>query len=197
MIKERQSNFELLRIVCILLILTMHSISQVQVSELSTFNVYLSHIVSSIGNIGVSCFLLISGYFGIKFKLQRFIQLAFLTTLYAVVVYLFQKGFVVDRGIVKALLVVPLYDNWFVSCYLLLALFAPYLNDFVQNLSKIQYAKLLVIMIYLCNILHLNYLLCCITSAALGVPITFLCLKLFAYKPKNKDESNIYLYREE
>lgn len=153
MIKERQSNFELLRIVCILLILTMHSISQVQVSELSTFNVYLSHIVSSIGNIGVSCFILISGYFGIKFKLQRFIQLAFLTTLYAVVVYLFQKGFVVDRGIVKALLVVPLYDNWFVSCYLLLTLFAPYLNDFVQNLSKIQYAKLLVIMIVCFSIL--------------------------------------------
>ena len=153
MIKERQSNFELLRIVCILLILTMHSISQVQVSELSTFNVYLSHIVSSIGNIGVSCFLLISGYFGIKFKLQRFVQLAFLTTLYAVVVYLFQKGFVVDRGIVKALLVVPLYDNWFVSCYLLLTLFAPYLNDFVQNLSKIQYAKLLVIMIICFSIL--------------------------------------------
>ena len=147
MIKERQSNFELLRIVCILLILTMHSISQVQVSELSTFNVYLSHIVSSIGNIGVSCFLLISGYFGIKFKLERFIQLAFLTTLYAVVVYLFQKGFVVDGGIVKALLVIPLYDNWFVSCYLLLTLFAPYLNDFVQSLSKKQYVKLLFIMI--------------------------------------------------
>ena len=147
MIKERLSNFELLRIVSILLILIMHSISQVQVSELSTFNLYLSHIVSSIGNIGVSCFLLISGYFGIKFKLARFIQLAFLTTLYAVVVYLFQKGFVVDGGIVKALLGIPLYDNWFVSCYLLLTLFAPYLNDFVQSLSKKQYVKLLVIMI--------------------------------------------------
>ena len=153
MIKERLSNFELLRIVCILLILIMHSISQVQVSELSTFNVYLSHIVSSIGNIGVSCFLLISGYFGIKFKLQRFIQLAFLTTLYTVVVYLFQNGFVVDRGIVTALLVVPLYDSWFVSCSLLLTLLAPYLNDFVQNLSKIQYAKLLVIMIVCFSIL--------------------------------------------
>lgn len=147
MSKERLSNFELLRIVSILLILTMHSLSQVQVSELSTFNVYLSHVVSSIGNIGVSCFVLISGYFGIKFKLQRFVQLAFLTTLYTVVVYLFQKGFVFNGGIVKAFLVVPLYENWFVSCYLLLALFSPFLNDFVQKLSKIQYAKLLAVMI--------------------------------------------------
>lgn len=147
MSKERLSNFELLRIVSILLILTMHSLSQVQVSELSTFNVYLSHVVSSIGNIGVSCFVLISGYFGIKFKLQRFVQLAFLTTLYTVVVYLFQKGFVFNGGIVKAFLVVPLYENWFVSCYLLLALFSPYLNDFVQKLSKIQYAKLLAVLI--------------------------------------------------
>lgn len=147
MSKERLSNFELLRIVSILLILTMHSLSQVQVSELSTFNVFLSHVVSSIGNIGVSCFVLISGYFGIKFKLQRFVQLAFLTTLYTVVVYLFQKGFVFNGGIVKAFLVVPLYENWFVSCYLLLTLFSPYLNDFVQKLSKIQYAKLLAVMI--------------------------------------------------
>lgn len=95
--------------------------------------------------------------------------------------------------------------------YLLSTVIGYLLNNsiiFKKELSIVRYIKFLisyipnfliqlVIMIYLCNILHLNYLLCCITSAVLGVPITFLCLKLFAYKPKNKDESNIYLYKEE
>lgn len=33
-------------------------------------------------------------------------------------------------------------------------------------------------------------------SAVIGVPITFLCLKLFAFKPKDKKEYNPYAYRE-
>lgn len=151
--KERLSNFELLRIVCILLILTMHSMSQVNTSELSTANVYLSHVVSSVGNIGVSCFLLISGYFGVRFKLQRFVQLVVLTTFYTVFVYLFQNGFMIDKGILKAVLVVPLYDNWFITCYLLLMLFAPYLNMFIHGLSKTQYVKMLAIGIVFFSIL--------------------------------------------
>ena len=33
-------------------------------------------------------------------------------------------------------------------------------------------------------------------SAVIGVPITFLCLKFFAFKPTNKKDFNLYAYRE-
>lgn len=160
MTKQRLSNFELLRIICILLILTMHSMAQVDSTDLSPANVYLSHVVSSVGNIGVSCFILISGYFGVKFKLHRFLQLVLLTTFYTVLVHLFQNGFVFDRSLIKALLVIPLYDNWFITCYLLLMLFAPYLNKFVMDLTKLQYTKLLAV----------SVVFFCILPTALNTP---------------------------
>ncbi len=115
--------------------------------------------------------------------------------------------------LIEFLLAYVISDKILAFCtgYLLSTVVGYLLNNsiiFKKELSIVRYIKFLisyipnfiiqlVIVIYLSNILHLNYLLCCIVAAGLGVPITFLCLKLFAYKPKNKDESNIYLYKEE
>lgn len=67
----------------------MHSMALVETSKLSSLNNVLSHIVSAVGNVEVSCFVLISGYFGIKFKIYRFVQLVILTTFYTVLVLFF------------------------------------------------------------------------------------------------------------
>lgn len=143
--QTRTSNFEALRILAILLILFMHVYSQVPKAEMNSSNLFLGQLINAIGNIGVSCFVLISGYFGLKFKARRFVQLILLTTFYALIVYVTNNGFTLQVDILNALLVVPLYKNWFIACYLILILIAPFINDYTENAEKGKIEKLLAI----------------------------------------------------
>lgn len=145
MIQQRQSNLEALRIVSILLILLMHVYSQVPKAEMTAGNHLLGLLIGGIGNIGVTCFVLLSGYFGIKFKAYRFIQLIILTTFYSLIVHTANNGIQVNSGMISALLVVPLYKNWFIACYLILMLLAPFINEYLDSMPKERFKKLLLI----------------------------------------------------
>lgn len=150
---QRSSNFELLRIVSILLILFMHCYSMGGSQTMSNFNHYIGHVICSIGNIGVTCFILISGYFGIHFKLERFLQIILLTTVYSVFVTLVNNGFTMNMEVLKAMLVIPRYNNWFIACYLLLMVLSPFINPFVEQLDKMTYRKLLLIGLFFLSII--------------------------------------------
>lgn len=143
--KTRTSNFEALRILAILLITIMHVYSPMYKVEMSSGNQFLGQLINAIGNIGVTCFVLISGYFGLKFKAHRFIQLILLTTFYTFVVYIANNGFTLQIGILNAILVIPLYKNWFIACYLILMLLAPFINEYLDNAEKGKIKKLLAI----------------------------------------------------
>jgi surface polysaccharide O-acyltransferase-like enzyme len=152
--KERSSNFELLRIVSILFILLMHTYSQGHGSTPFSFtNNVLGYLICEIGNTGVSCFILIAGYFGVKFKMYRFVQLCLLTTFYILIVYFFNKGFVCNLKFVKLFLVVPMYGNWFISCYLILMLMSKYINQVCDSLSQKDFIGMLLISFVLFNLL--------------------------------------------
>ena len=141
---NRNSSIELLRIICILSILAMHIYGNLEYNRLSEFNKLLIYPIN-IGNFAVSTFILISGYYGIKFKEFRFIQLILLTTLYSIIVYFFNNGFNLDFNFIKACLIIPLYNNWFIICYLFLMLSAPYIDILLNNMGKGQLKHLLVI----------------------------------------------------
>lgn len=143
--KERYSNFELLRIVSIVLILLMHSYSQIE-NPLLSVNRFMGSILGAVGNIGVSLFILLSGYFKMNFKSFRFVQLILLTTLYSIIVHIINYGIKFDMGMVEAILVIPLYNNWFITCYLILMLICPWLNTFIETQEKGNYVKLLFLL---------------------------------------------------
>ena len=81
-IKERDSNIELLRIICMLFILIHHFIIHSLVPDLfvrdGNINAYrvACIIVNGVVYVGVNCFILISGYYGIKFKLRSLFRCA-------------------------------------------------------------------------------------------------------------------------
>ena len=95
---------ETLRIVSILLILSMHIYSQVPKEDMIFGNLILGHLINAIGNIGVTCFVLISGYFGIKFKSFRLIQLILITTFYSLFIYLINNGLNFTTNLIDAIL---------------------------------------------------------------------------------------------
>ncbi len=149
---KRSSNFELLRVISIILILLMHANSQKH-DDVIPLNNFIGHLIAAMGNIGVSLFILLSGYFSIKFKLHRFLQLIWLTTLYTVFCYLVNNDFSINMGLIQSILVVPLYNNWFISCYLILMLISPWLNDYIEHLSKVRHRSLLLVLFVVFSLL--------------------------------------------
>lgn len=150
----RNSNLELLRIVSILLIITMHVIGYAaSKGELSIENVYFRYFVGAIGNLGVSCFVLLSGYFGVKFSWKKFVYISLLTTVYAIFCTFCNNGFGITGDVLMAVLWVPRYFNWYVTCYLALLLLSGYINDFRLRLEQKKYARLLVVLFVLLSVL--------------------------------------------
>lgn len=140
--QQRNSSIELLRIICIFFILLMHALPQNDVTE---FNKFLRYPIN-IGNIGVSCFILISGYYGLKFKSFRFVQLILLTTFYSLFTFFLNHGWVLNLSTLKAAFVIPLYSNWFITCYLFLMWLSPYIDIFIVNCEEKKFKKLLMIL---------------------------------------------------
>ena len=149
----RNSSIELLRILAIVFIGMIHTMGLAYRGDLSLGNFLLGKFISAIGNTGVTCFILISGYFGIKFKLYRFLQLCLLTTLYSVVVEVLNNRGSIDISFFKALFVLPLYKNWFMTCYLITMLLSSYINDFVSIIKKERFHSMLMVMLVLFSIL--------------------------------------------
>lgn len=129
----------------------MHSFGMIK-DYCSIINIYITGgIINAIGNVGVSCFLLISGYFGIKLKGEKFIYLIYITTLYTVLSSIMcrSSGF----HIIKSLIVIPNYGNWFISCYLILMLLCPFIDRLIKSLSEFEFKILITILFIISSLL--------------------------------------------
>ena len=144
----RESNFELLRLVCMLFIVLHHFIQAVYINYPSYFENRFTDpspiILTFFGTfalVGVNVFVLISGYFSIRPKWSNFwpfyIQLAF----YAFVFYILHMildGVPLNRWLVYYT-IMPISHNqglWFVPTYFGLYLLSPLLNKALDNMSK-------------------------------------------------------------
>lgn len=76
-LKVRKTKVELLHIICKLFVITEHllpSISDIQ-NISAGFEYYIANIVRSFCIVTVNCFVLLSGYLGIKMKVKRIFRL--------------------------------------------------------------------------------------------------------------------------
>ena len=74
--KKRQANFELLRILCMYMIVVGHCLFHGRVTAklgYGTTNYFLSYLIQSFSVVHVNCFVMLAGYFSIdrEFKAQR------------------------------------------------------------------------------------------------------------------------------
>lgn len=145
--KERLSNFELLRIFSMFCIVLMHTSVAVFANGGSQFNVYLCVAVNSICNIGVACFILISGYFGIKFIPEKLMALELKIIFFSVLSMLLIAAVTKNIGIktvVFSFFPTVTRKYWFFSCYIVLSLLSPFLNKACEQLTKRSFQQLLL-----------------------------------------------------
>ena len=164
--KKRNSSIELLRIVCILCIVMRHYIAQQPTwwDRWATmdygFNVLFLQLVGTPGQIVNGIFLLITGYFMIKSKVdfKRVIKLILEMFLYswiiALIVYVFKLQPFSLKEAVKALVPVWFGYNWYVCCYVILCCFIPFINPFLNSLDKDKYKKLVVVSVLIWSVVR-------------------------------------------
>ena len=132
-ILTRQSNFELLRILCMLGVMFNHVMQYLydlhtpQITMCNTFRIFLMNICM----VAVNCFVLISGYFGIKLGAKSIVKYYIQCVFYSIVIYLLNsccsRHFSLIESI-KALFACSESSLWFIPAYLGLMLFSPILN---------------------------------------------------------------------
>lgn len=162
---NRESNAELLRIICILFILLHHFCVHAFYPEVlqtdmngQSWDSHLLLFFHAFFFIGVNCFILISGWFSIKPKWRSFFNLYLIYAFYNllhpfrhVAKALMQgEGFVlpypVQNIIARTLLPFSHGHLWFMDCYLGLFLMAPLLNAAVNYMNRQQHLLVLILL---------------------------------------------------
>ncbi len=152
--KTRNSSIELLRIICIFGIIFMHTIAYGG-DELATYNRYLLIVVNCFTNLGVTCFMLISGYFGVKFRLGKLIKLDLMVIFYTLFHLLIRVALGVSVGKMDLLSAVfPVLSNqyWYVTAYFIIVILSAYINQIPEKLSKAGFERLLLILLFLFSV---------------------------------------------
>lgn len=148
---KRDSNIELLRIVAMILVLVVHadflSLGAPNMDDLisSPCDTCLRVLIESLSIVCVNVFVLISGWFGIKSSLSRFLCFLFQIYFLELVIYVFyliwgEIDAIYFRDWMNILLC---NDYWFVRAYIILYLFAPALNVWLEMMPKKQIEQFL------------------------------------------------------
>ena len=151
--KERNSSFELLRIIAIIMIILDHysfhgGWDSFTCSNFS-LNVFLLQIMVFGGNLGCYIFMIITGYFMIhgKVNYKKILKLMLEMAFYSIAIFLIFK-FIKNRNFSKTEIVQNflflIYGNWFLVNYIILSFFIPFLNKFFLRLEKEEFKKLLI-----------------------------------------------------
>lgn len=142
---ERFANIDILRIISILMVLTLHALGHGGI--LFSYNFYTMEyqifwLVESLCMVAVNCFILITGYLMVNstFKASRLIstisQVEFYSILCTVVTKYIWK---IEINVSELFSTVfPISNNryWYMSCYIILLMLMPLLNKYMQKVSK-------------------------------------------------------------
>lgn len=172
---KRLANIEILRITAMFFIVFTHVKHLFFQPELVTATERFVNICTNVGIFSVDLFVLISGYFLInntKMGFGHFFKILAETVFYSVVITLlfmiFGEGDLKPSFIELVKSFDPLgpthFNYWFVSRYLCMMLFAPFLARFAQSLTKRQYKGLILVMMFVggtfCAVFPLGFYLC-------------------------------------
>lgn len=151
--EKRQANYELLRIIAMLMVVTMHYLNNtgalLVLGENADAQRLIGTLLESFCIVAVNVYVLISGYFLVntEYKVKRIVILICQILFYSVLIPLIMMGTgmfaVSDEGgiyrIIQYLLPIETEHYWFATSYVLLYLFTPVLNFAVKNMTKRQF----------------------------------------------------------
>lgn len=164
--QTRQSNFELLRIIAMLIIIAHHYVVLSGITELYNFkslplNMIFLQFFGCGGKMAINIFVLISSYFICLKKviwgkvLKLVLEVLFYNTIITAIFLLSGYQSLVFGTLLKQMLDPILSIGYeFVGSFIVFYLFVPFLNIFIKQLSKKQHFKLMVLSIVVFSLFY-------------------------------------------
>lgn len=156
---NRNSNIELLRILCIISIILHHSFVHSNITvNANNFNFISMYLIQILGIISNNIFILITGYYMAtkRIKVINIIKLILESLFYSYVIMLVYVILVGKQNIAMIIAsIIPIISNseWFITSYILLYVSIPFINILINNMSKKQYIYLILILVTCFSIL--------------------------------------------
>lgn len=157
--KERESNFEFLRIICMLMIVLLHTLGHgggLTNTNVNSFNFFISHLIESLSIVAVNVYVIITGYFSInktKINIYKLLilyaQMYFYSILISSVFILIKPDLIDLKQIINSVLPFSTQLWWFMSIYLVLSLLTPYINRLLIVLRKRELDYLIAILFFI------------------------------------------------
>lgn len=149
----RNSNIELLRILCMLFVIGGHVIMKYGTYDIGITEYYIGNILRSFFIVAVNCFVIISGFFSIQLNIKKLIKMGIQVSFYTVIIYIITLTLGIHKFNIKndILVVFSLFTKryWYITIYFVLCIISPLLNIIVENLSKDQFKTMILTSIIL------------------------------------------------
>lgn len=159
--KQRWSNIELYRILCMLMIVAHHYVVNSgltsndgpMIVNPNDANTYFLLLFGMWGKTGINCFLLITGYFMCKSQItmRKLVKLLLWIYVYRIAIFIVMmaSGYEEISLLRLAQLISPIWgvNSNFTSCFLIFWLTIPFWNILINNISKRQHQILLVLLL--------------------------------------------------
>lgn len=148
---ERKSNWELLRIISMLMIVSGHFLGQTMAPETTTgTNLFFVCFAGSGARVAVNLFLLIGTWFMVDsiFRPDKFLKLYFQTAFFTIglSLVLLLLGWSYSKAeMVRCFLPFTLRPVWFASSWMALMLLSPYLKKMCSSLSYRELKNVVII----------------------------------------------------
>ncbi len=153
---ERESSFELLRLLCIYGIICMHFFGTYYMTCTGVDRIY-GITINSAFNMGVTIFMLISGYFGIKYDFKKVVKFELIIWTYSiagvivkcVMAHSFSLSAVGGaKEAVKAVFPVLTGKYWYMTAYMIILILSPFINQISEKLDEQSFRRLLMILLF-------------------------------------------------
>lgn len=153
--KSRDMNFELLRIVSMILIVSSHYVLHggiLDKLEPFSFNYIFIDFIRAAARISVNLYILITGYYMIKSKIKikklfnTWITIVFYSITMLAVSAIIAGKIPEIKKIIQALMPISSGIYWFATAYIALYIVTPFINKLLNKLTKKQYFILIAIL---------------------------------------------------
>ncbi len=160
---KRNSSIELLKIITLFLLCFSHCLMSTGLTfDVSTnnFTIVLGSLMRCFGQIGNVIFITCSAYFLLdqpSIKKEKIISIiidAFVISVLFLIVFLLIGINVNMKDIFKSFFPITFQNNWFISCYIMLYIIHPFLNEIIKRSDKKQLLRINVFLIIIYSIIQ-------------------------------------------
>ena len=153
---NRNCSFDVLRIICMMMIVTLHFLSHGNMLNFFSkgeVSYYIIALIRTLCICSVNVFVLITGFFminkeGINFRrlLSIIFSVFFYSWIYLGLNIVFQFTELDFKQTITSVFPISYKLYWFPTCYLFIYVLSPFLNKFLKNLSNKSYRLLLLVL---------------------------------------------------